>query len=65
MAEGRGEVIDRLPRGAPVEVLSTFEYDYCPGFVVSDATDEGYRVRRISDGEELPVVFPLDDVRAV
>jgi hypothetical protein len=53
----------RLDRGAAVEVRNRFDGRWSRGFEVVDASDHGYRVRRLSDGRELPVHFGFDDVR--
>jgi hypothetical protein len=50
-----------------VEVRSSFEGGWCPGFEIAEivlAPDglSGYRLRRLSDGTALPVVFPAEDV---
>jgi len=54
---------NRLPLGTPVQVRDRFEFAFRSGFEVSEATDAGYRLRRRSDGVELPVAFPAGDVR--
>lgn len=51
-----------LPVGTRVEVRNRFEAAFCPGFEVS-GVDEGYRIRRMSDGVELPARFSGDDIR--
>lgn len=33
------------------------------GFEVAELTEEGYRIRRLSDGSILPEAFSRDDVR--
>jgi len=33
------------------------------GFEVAEFSDEGYRIRRLSDGSVLPDLFSRDDVR--
>ena len=53
-----------LTSGTHVEIKSTFEPRWATGFEVIDHTDAGYRVRRLSDGEELPVIFDFNDVRS-
>jgi hypothetical protein len=53
-----------LPQGTPVQVRDRFEFAFRSGFEVSGATDAGYRLRRRSDGVELPVEFAVRDVRA-
>jgi hypothetical protein len=55
---------NRLVRGSAVEVRNRFQQSFHNGFEVTRATRQGYRVRRLSDGAELPAVFSPDDVRA-
>ena len=52
-----------LPQGTPVQVRDRFEFAFRSGFEVSEASDDGYRLRRRSDGVELPVAFSMNDVR--
>ena len=52
-----------LPQGTPVQVRNRFEFTFRSGFEVSSATDAGYRLRRRSDGVELPVDSPATEVR--
>jgi len=52
-----------LPLGTPVQVRDRFEFAFRSGFEVSEATGAGYRLRRRSDGVELPVEFSTDEVR--
>ncbi len=53
-----------MPPGTRVEVRSSFDGTWVAGFEVADGdADEGYRVRRLSDGEVLPVRLPADAVR--
>jgi len=52
-----------LPQGTPVQVRDRFEFAFRSGFEVSSATDAGYRLRRRSDGVELPMDFPATEVR--
>lgn len=52
-----------LPQGTPVQVRDRFEFAFRSGFEVCEASDAGYRLRRRSDGVELPVPFAADDVR--
>ena len=54
-----------LPQGTPVQVRDRFEFAFRSGFEVSQTTDAGYRLRRQSDGIELPVEFAPKDVRPV
>lgn len=54
----------RLEPGTRVEVRSRLEDQrWAKGFEVLDAQPSGYRLRRLSDGEVMPVVFAADDVR--
>jgi hypothetical protein len=67
----RGENVDAvdaqdaqlLPSGTRVEVRNRLVGDWSRGFEVIDATPDGYRLRRLSDGNELPLAMPHDDVR--
>lgn len=60
--DGGGE--GALAPGTRVEVRSKLEARrWSRGFEVVAADDGGYRLRRLSDGEEMPVPFPADDVR--
>jgi hypothetical protein len=56
----RGE---SLEAGMRVEVRRRFDQHWARGFEVVASTDGGYRVRRISDGMELPTEFSAEDVR--
>jgi hypothetical protein len=56
----RGE---SLEAGMRVEVRRRFDQHWARGFEIVDVTDTGYRLRRLSDGEELPTEFAFDDVR--
>ena len=49
--------------GTRVEVRSTFDGSWLRGFEVVAVDDQGYELRRLSDGEVLPTRFPADDVR--
>jgi hypothetical protein len=46
-----------------VEVRRRFDQRWARGFEVIDVTDEGYRVKRLSDGMEIPTEFAPEDVR--
>jgi hypothetical protein len=54
---------EELPPGTKVEVRKRFDASWARGFEVIDLTERGYRVRRLSDGMELPADFIGDDVR--
>lgn len=49
--------------GDKVEVRRRFDDKWARGFEVVEATDHGYRLRRLSDGVELPTTFASGDVR--
>ena len=46
-----------------MEILNCFERRWSRGFEVVERVAEGYRVRRLSDGSVLPVVFAESVVR--
>lgn len=52
------------PPGTRVEVRNRFDGRWARGFEVIAADPSGYRVRRLSDGNELPTWFVDADVRA-
>ena len=52
-----------LEPGARVEVRRRFDQSWARGFEVAEVVDDGYRVRRLSDGSVLPVVFHDGEVR--
>ena len=55
--------MQQLARGTKVEVRTGFDRSWARGFEVLDACELGYRLRRLSDGRELPATFGVDDVR--
>ncbi|MBI2703943.1 MAG: hypothetical protein HYX32_01435 [Actinobacteria bacterium] len=46
-----------------VEVRSSFDQRWSTGFEVLEAAEDGYRLRRLSDGAALPATFSRDDIR--
>jgi hypothetical protein len=52
-----------LAPGSTVEVRNRFDGRWSPGFEVLEHLAGGYRVRRLSDGRDLPTVFSAEDVR--
>jgi hypothetical protein len=56
-----------LDAGTRVEVRTSFDRSWAKGFEVlateAEDGDTRYRLRRLSDGRELPVTFAVDDVR--
>lgn len=52
-----------LAPGTRVDVRKRLDGEWAHGFEVVGAGPEGYRVRRLSDGGELPLLFHDDDVR--
>ena len=52
-----------LEPGTKVDVRNRFQGTWVRGFEVAEMTDDGYRIRRLSDGSVLPDLFTRDDVR--
>lgn len=52
-----------LAPGTVVEVQRRFDHGWARGFSVEHIDDDGYTVRRDSDGAILPVTFPAAEVR--
>ena len=50
--------------GARVEVRRRFDQSWARGFEIAEVVEGGYRLRRLSDGSVLPVVFHDDELRA-
>lgn len=48
-----------------VEVRSSYEGEWTPGFDVVERMPTGYRLRRVSDDSVLPGIFATEDVRTV
>jgi hypothetical protein len=53
----------RFPKGTRVDVRSRFDGEWTSGFEIVEMTDDGYRIRRLSDGAELPSLFTDIDIR--
>lgn len=58
-AEGR----TALEPGTKVEVRTGFDRSWVSGFVVEEAAENGYLVRRRTDGRVLPQPISVDDIR--
>lgn len=54
-----------LPAGANVQVRTRFDGSWVGGFEIVGANGQGVRVRRRSDGYEIPRTFELDNVRSL
>ena len=52
-----------FPVGTKVEVRRRFDQQWAKGFEVAAHADDGYRLRRLSDGEMLPVAFDEQTLR--
>lgn len=52
-----------LAPGTRVEVRSSFDQRWTSGFEVVEASDTSYRLRRLSDGSDLPGSFTREDIR--
>lgn len=48
----------------PVMVRTRYLGSWTGGFVVAEVLDDGYRLRRLSDGAEVPQGFGFSAVRA-
>ena len=59
-APARTSVLDA---GDKVEVRRRLDDKWARGFTIVDRSDAGFRLRRLSDGVELPTTFPTADVR--
>jgi hypothetical protein len=57
------ERVESLEAGMRVEVRRRFDQRWARGFEVIEATEKGYRVKRLSDGTEIPTEFAPEDVR--
>ena len=49
--------------GTRIYVRTRYLGEWSGGFEVAEVLDDGYRIRRTSDGYDFPDVFPFDDVR--
>lgn len=54
---------ESLEPGMRVEVRRKFDAHWARGFEIVAVTESGYRLRRLSDNQELPAEFPFEDVR--
>jgi hypothetical protein len=52
-----------LAPGTQVDVRNRYQGTWVRGFEVAEVTEEGYRIRRQSDGSILGELFSRDDVR--
>jgi hypothetical protein len=52
-----------LAEGTRVEVRNRLDGTWSRGFEIVGPIDGGYRIRRLSDGTQLPVTFTAGDVR--
>ena len=55
---------EQLAPGTAVEIRRRLDGGWARGFEVIAATADGYRIKRLSDGIELPVTIDGDDLRA-
>jgi hypothetical protein len=60
-----GAVLDvaTMRPGTRVEVRTSFDGSWVSGFEVESEEADGYRIRRLSDREVLPKLFPPEAVR--
>jgi hypothetical protein len=55
--------VPSFKQGTKVEVRTAFDRSWARGFEILDGCDEGYRLKRLSDGRELPATFAPEDIR--
>lgn len=63
MSENATVLLQALHPGDAVEVRCSFDEAWKRGFEVDSLGDGGYRIRRLSDGSVLPIVFSAAVVR--
>jgi hypothetical protein len=68
VTEGGAESTDVSQRtpltvGTKVDVRNRYQGTWVRGFEVAEVTEDGYRIRRLSDGSTLGELFVRDDVR--
>ncbi len=51
--------------GDPVEVYSAFEQNWSTGFEIAEVREDGFTIRRTSDGALLPHTTSPTDLRSV
>ena len=56
--------MDQLVPGQDVEVRTRLDGSWVDGFLVEEAVDRGYRLRRLLDDSLLPDPIAAPDVRA-
>ena len=52
-----------LETGTRVEVRRRFDGSWTRGFEIAGTTEDGYLLRRLSDGSVLPVAFSAEELR--
>ncbi len=52
-----------LAPGTRVDVRTRFEGSWANGFEIADNSNEGYVLKRLSDGSLIPMEFPPSEVR--
>ena len=60
---GAGGAPDLLPVGTPVMVRTRYLGSWAAGFVVAEVLEAGYRLRRVSDGSQVPQEYDFAAVR--
>jgi len=58
-----GAPVPTLEVGTNVYVRNRYMGQWSGGFEVAGVFEDGYRLRRVSDGYPFPDLFPFDDVR--
>ena len=60
---GAAGPLSEIAPDTKVEVRSRFDQRWSAGFAVVGVDEMGYRIRRLSDGTELPTRFSRDEIR--
>ncbi len=62
-AQEAAEAATPLAAGSRVDVRSRFVGAWTHGFEVAERVEDGYRIRRLSDGSVLSEILGFDEVR--
>lgn len=55
--------VDEVEVGSPVAVKTRYLGSWTTGFEVAELLDDGYLVKRVSDGTILPDVIAFEDIQ--
>jgi hypothetical protein len=60
---GAAEQVALIPVGTSVDVKNRYIGTWSSGFEIAGLGEEGYLIRRLSDGSVLPDVLAFDEIR--